>query len=279
MLAEAEILFDFDQTHREDLPECAPRVRWIQATSSGIGPFVEQMRYRERMPQTVFTTASGVHAQPLSEFCLMAMMMHVRGQGRMASQQAAARWERFAGSDLRGRTLVIVGLGAIGSELARMAHAVGLRVIGVGRTADRTRHAALPLDAYHPVSELDAVLPQAEYLALIVPHTPDTVDLIGPRQLALLPAGAVLINIGRGALVDETALLAALRTGHVGGAALDVFREEPLPPDSPFWTLPNVLVSPHSASTSDRENARLTELFIDNLGRYLAGTPLRNVLR
>ncbi len=279
LLADAEIMFDFDQTHREDLPELAPRVRWIQATSSGIGPFVEQMRYRERMPATVFTRASGVHAQPLGEFCLMAMMMHARGYAQMAGQQSERRWQRFAGTDLRDRTVVIVGLGAIGSEVARMAHAIGMRVVGVGRTADPPRELVVPLDAYHSVSVLDAVLPEAEYLVLVVPHTPDTVDLMGPRQLALLPAGAVVINIGRGALVDEAALIEALQAGHLGGAALDVFREEPLAPESPLWTLPNVLISPHSASTSDRENARLTDLFIENLGRYLAGTPLKNVLR
>ena len=113
---------------------------------------------------------------------------------------------------------------------------------------------------------------------LAAPHTPETEGAIGRAELALLPAGAVLVNVGRGALVDEPALVEALRSGHLGGAALDVFQEEPLPAQSPLWTMPNVLVSPHSASTSDRENARLTDLFCRNLRAFLAGEPLENVL-
>src|SRR5262249_49540922 len=127
-------------------------------------------------------------------------------------------------------------------------------------------------------SGLHTVLRRAEYLVLITPHTDETERMIGAEELALLPPGAVLINIGRGALIDESALIAALRSGHLGGAALDVFAEEPLPPDNPLWELPNVLISPHSGSTSDRENARLTELFCENLRRFLAGEPLLNIL-
>jgi glyoxylate/hydroxypyruvate reductase A len=122
------------------------------------------------------------------------------------------------------------------------------------------------------------MLPLAEYLVVIVPHTPETEKMIGAAELALLPKGAYFINIARGAAVDEPALIEALRSGHLSGAALDVFGVEPLPSDSPFWEMPNVLVSPHSASTSDRENRRITELFCDNLRRYLAGEPLWNVL-
>jgi len=278
LLAEADILFDFDWTHLAELPDLAPQLRWIQASSSGIGPLVAKHRYHERMPETVITRASGIHAQPLSEFCLMVMMMHARRHDLMAAQQLERRWERFAGTDLRGRTVAIVGLGAIGSELARLSSALGMRVVGVGRTPTRERYPDAVLDAYHPVGMLDAVLPEAEYLVLVVPHTPGTEQLIGAPQLARLPRGAVLINIGRGALVDEPALIASLQSGHLGGAALDVFAEEPLPADSPLWTMPNVLVSPHSASTSDRENERLVELFVENLGRWGRGEEMVNVL-
>jgi phosphoglycerate dehydrogenase-like enzyme len=278
LLAEADILFDFDWTNLEALPDLSPRVRWIQASSSGIGPLVAKHRYHERLPETVITRASGIHAQPMAEFCLMAMMMHVRRHDLMVEQQRERLWERFAGTDLRERTVVIVGLGAIGSELARLATALGMRVVGVGRSARQDRYPDAPLHAYHPVAELDAVLPEAEYLVLIAPHTPATEGLIGAAQLALLPRGAVLINIARGALVDEPALIASLQSGHLGGAALDVFAEEPLPANSPLWTMPNVLVSPHSASTSDRENERLVDLFLENLRRFRSGKELVNVL-
>ena len=278
LLAQADILFDFDRTHKDDLPAVAPRVRWIQSTSSGIGPFVQRLGYAQRMPHTLITRASGVHAQPLAEFCLMVMLMHTRRHDLMAAQQAERRWERFAGSDLQGRTLVVVGLGGVGAEVARMSAALGLKVVGVGRTPDGARYGDLPLERYVPVASLDSVLPQADFLVLIVPHTPATEGLIGAERLAALPRGAVLINIGRGDLVDEEALVEALRSGHLGGAGLDVFREEPLSETSPLWTLPNVLVSPHSASTSHRENERITDLFLDNLARFRAGEPLRNVL-
>jgi len=121
-------------------------------------------------------------------------------------------------------------------------------------------------------------LRQADVLVLMVPHTPQTEKMIGAKELAALPRGSYFINTARGAVVDEPALVEALRSGHLGGAALDVFAEEPLPPGSPLWGMPNVLISPHSASTSDRENRRITDLFCENLRRYLAGEQLQNVL-
>ena len=273
LLSQADILFDFDPTHRSDLPELAPQVRWIQATSAGIGQFIKRNGYDVRMPGTIFTTASGVHAGPLAEFCLMAILMRVKGAARMAQDQAQHRWERYAGSDLAGRTLAVIGLGKIGSAVAHLARAAGLTVIGTNTT-----FAPEKVDRFYAPERLDELLVQAEFLVLAVPHTPATEGLIGPRELALLPRGAYLINIARGAVVDEQALIAALRSGQLGGAALDVFAVEPLPSSSPLWDLPDVLISPHSASTSDRENERITDLFCDNLRRFLAGEPLRNVL-
>jgi phosphoglycerate dehydrogenase-like enzyme len=277
-LAEADILFDFDQTHLADLPELAPKVRWIQSTSSGIGPFVERMGYPQRMPDTIFTRASGVHAQPLAEFCVMVMLMFRKGLFRILRDQRRRHWERYAGTDLAERTLVVVGVGAVGTEVARMAKSLGMRVIGVDLPGFLFDPESSHLDEFRPVSELHAVLPTAEHLVLIAPHTPLTEGMIGAGELALLPEGAVLINIARGALVDEGALIQALTSGHLAGAGLDVFAEEPLPQDSPLWDIPNVLVSPHSASTSDRENGRITDLFRENLQRFLAGEPLLNAL-
>jgi phosphoglycerate dehydrogenase-like enzyme len=278
LLSQADILFDFDPGHREDLPECAPRVRWVQASSAGIGQLVRRMRYAERMPNTVFTTASGIHAVPLAEFCALAMLTFSRGLLVSLAQQREKRWERFAGSDLAGRTLGIVGVGKIGVEVARVARALRMNVVGVKRTIGRVDPAALHLHALYPPEQLHELLRQSEFLVLATPHTDATERLIGAHELAALPRGAVVINIGRGAVLDEAALVAALQSGHLGGAALDVFETEPLPPASPLWAMPNVLVSPHSGSTSDRENARLTDLFCENIRRYVAGAPLLNVL-
>ena len=274
-LTRADILYDFDRTHLEDLPDVAPRVRWIQATSAGIGRLVRRMRYAERMPSTIFTTASGVHARPLAEWVLMCLLGHVRGLLHSVEAQRSRRWERYAGTDLEGRSLLIVGYGRIGAAIGRAAHAFGLRVVGVRRNPGKPSPLA---HAIHGPDALADLLEKTDFLVLAAPDTDETTALIGAEELARLPEHAALVNVGRGSLVDETALVAALRAGSIAAAYLDVFATEPLPVESPLWSMPNVLVSPHSASTSDRENGRLTELFIDNLGRWRQGRPLRNVL-
>jgi glyoxylate/hydroxypyruvate reductase A len=278
LLAEAEILFDFDRTHLEDLPEWAPSLRWIQATSAGIGQRVAVHRYAERMPDVVFTTASGVHAIPLAEYAMMSILMFRKKIPEMLAGQAKRVWEPFASTDLTGRSLTIVGMGAIGREVARVGSAFGMRGVGVKRTVAGVDASSLHLEFLHPFDQLHAALDGAEHLVLAAPHTPETEGLIGAPELSRLAPGAIVVNVGRGALMDEAALVDALCSGHVGGAALDVFREEPLPPDSPFWTMRNVFVCSHSAGTSDRENDRIMDIFCENLSRYLAGEPLLNVL-
>lgn len=274
LLRQADIIFDFDFGNRQELPDLVPQVLWIQATCAGIGEFIQRRGYAVRLPHTVFTTAGGVHARPLAEFCLMAMLMHAKGALHMMREQRARHWERYAGTDLEGRTVALVGLGNLGAAVARLARAFGMPVLGTSRTG----RGADQVDRYFPFARLHEMLPLAEYLVVAVPHTPATEGMIGAAELALLPPDAFFINIARGRVVDEPSLIAALQSGRLGGAALDVFASEPLPDESPLWRMPNVLVSPHSASNSDRENARLTDLFCDNLRRFLDGRPLRNVL-
>ncbi len=273
LLADAEIMFDFDYTHREDLPDLAPNLRWLQASSAGIGQFVKRMGYGDRMPDATFTTASGVHARPLAEFCMMALLVHYKRLTHIMADQARRHWERYAATDLEGRTLAVVGLGNVGEMVAQMAKGLGMRTIGT-----RARGTSDAVDQFFLPEQLHTMLAEADVVVLIVPHTPTTDQMIDAAALAAMKPGAYLINIARGAVIDEDALIAALQSGHLGGAALDVFATEPLPTERPLWKMPNVLVSPHSASTSDRENARLTAIFCDNLRRYLAGEPLRNVL-
>ncbi len=273
LLAQADILFDFDPTHRPDLPDVAPKVRWVQSTSAGIGQLVRANNYDTRMPHTLFTTASGVHARPLAEFVVMTILMHYKGALRMLDAQRRRHWERYAGTDLEGRTVAIIGLGRVGTEIARLCRAMGITVIGADLTSPPGA-----VDRYYEPSRLDIMLPQADVLVLMVPHTPQTEKMISRKEFALLPRGAYFINTARGAVVDEPALVEALQSGHLSGAALDVFAEEPLSPSSPLWGMPHVVVSPHSASTSDRENGRITALFCENLKRFLSSEPLRNVL-
>lgn len=278
LLASATILFDFDATHVADLPERAPRLRWVQATSAGIGHFVRRNGYAERMPDTVFTTASGVHARPLAEFAAMSILAHARRLHHLIEAQRARRWERFAGTDVAGRTVLVVGYGAIGQEVGRVCRALDMTVLGVKRRPYRVAPASVHADELHGPGALPDLWHRAEYLVLTAPHTDETEGLVGADELDALPPGAVLINVGRGVLVDEAALVASLRSRHLDAAFLDVFREEPLPADSPLWDMPGVLVSPHSASTSDRENRRIVDLFCENLRRWRAGEELLNVL-
>lgn len=278
LLGRAEIIFDFDQTHLDDLPELAVSAKWLQTSSSGVARFIADRGYDRRMPKTIFTNAAGIHAQPLAEFCFMVMTIFNKGFLRLMDEQKAKRWERYAGLDLSSRTLVIVGLGKVGQELARLAKQFRMNVIGVKRSTQNANLEALHVDALFAPKDLHAVLPKAEYLVLIAPHTPETERMMGVQEFALMPEGAVLINIGRGALVDEPALIQSLNSGHLAGAGLDVFETEPLPEQSPFWEMPNVIVSPHSASTTGNENQLITDLFCQNLALYLAGKPLINVV-
>jgi phosphoglycerate dehydrogenase-like enzyme len=273
LLGKADIIFDFDYSHRADLPDLASNLRWLQSTSAGIGQFIKRYGYDTRLPNTVFTTASGVHARPLAEYVVMAMLSHYKNLFQIMDQQKSFRWQRLAGTDLEGRTIAVVGLGSIGSEVARMARALGMKTVGTDIYPNLES-----VDQFYPLENFREMLPLADVVVLSVPHTPDTEKMIGAKEFAAMQKGAYFINIARGAVVDEPELINALESGHLAGAALDVFAVEPLPAESPLWSMPSVLVSPHSVSTTDRENLRLTELFCDNMQRYLNDEPLRNVL-
>ncbi len=274
LLASADILFDFDRSHLEDLPDIARNLKWIQATSAGIGQFVRSKGYADRT-NWIFTTASGVHIRPLAEFVIMSMLIFTKDYFRVQDQQAKKVWIYFTANELRDYTLGIVGLGKIGREVARAAKSFDMKVVGTRRNPQGTLQ---NVDELYPPSELSAVLRQSNFLCITAPHTDETANMIGANELAQLPDKAILINISRGAVVDEAALIEALRSGKLLGASLDVFAHEPLPPESPLWTMPRVIISPHSASNGVNENKRLVELFCENLKRYSAGKPLLNVL-
>ncbi len=276
LLARCEVLFGLDPSHYDDLLQLAPRLRWIQSTSAGVGQRVMSMGLTEA--NIVFTTASGIHATALAEFCSMAMLMFVKDAFRMADYKGRKHWQRYAGSKLYGKTLAVLGLGSIGREVARLGRCFGMRAIGAKRTTEGTDPDSLGVDALYAWTDMQPMLAEADFVVISCPHTPETKGLIGKVELAALKPGAVLINIARGAIVDEPALIRSLRSGHLRGAALDVTQHEPLPAGSPLWDMPNVLISPHSGSNVDSENRILTTLFCENLRRYLAGQSLLNVL-
>lgn len=276
LLDSAQIMFDFGPTSLAAQLPGRPRLRWIQATSAGVGQFAERCGLTRS--DVVVTTASGVHARPIAEFALMAMLMFVKNAFKVADDQREHRWQRYAGEEIAGKTVVIVGVGRIGREIARLVRALDARVLGTVRSvADRDAE-DLFLEALYPNERLEDLLPLADFVVLCTPHTAETNGLLTSQRLALFKPDAVLINVARGAIVDESALIEALRAGRLRGAALDVFEREPLPSDSPLWDMPNVIISPHSASTSVAENRKIIDLFTDNIHRYLDSRPLRNVL-
>ncbi|MGC8473002.1 MAG: D-2-hydroxyacid dehydrogenase [Candidatus Dormibacteria bacterium] len=278
LLSRAEVMFDFGPPPLHTELAHLPKLRWIQATSAGVGQFVRRVGL-DRTAKVVVTTARGVHGRALAEFAIFAMIYFNRDLPEILADQRLHQWARRSGRLVAGQEVVIVGLGSIGREVATLARALGARTTGVVRSLEGRTAASSGVDRLLEVGELESALPEADFLVLAMPHTDETEGLISGARLSLLPQSAVVVNLARGTVVDEEALTSALRDGRLRGAALDVFREEPLPPGSPLWDLANVLVTPHSMSTVDGENQLLAQLFSENLERYRHGAELLNVLR
>jgi phosphoglycerate dehydrogenase-like enzyme len=266
-----------------DLPSAAelavmPKLRWIQTTSTGVGQAVAKLGLIDS--PIIVTTARGVHAQPLAEFVFMALLAHFRQLDYLRAEQRAHRWLRVCGQEIAGRVLVILGAGDLARGSARIAKALDMHVIAIARNPAQSRDHGALFDEVLPVSALHQALGRADAAVLTVPHTPETERMIDAAAIAAMKPGIALVNIARGQVVDEIAMIDALRRGHIGFAALDVTEVEPLPAESPLWDMPNVLISPHSASTVDGENGRITDIFLHNLGLWLEGRPeaMRNLL-
>lgn len=270
-LRRAEILWDFPIRSLQDagLQDVAPGVRWVQTTSSGVGQLIANLGLQDS--DLLVTTASGIHANPLAEYVFMVLLNQAKDLELIRRGQQERTWDRYCTDELDGKTLAIVGAGRIGRRVAAIGRAFGMRTLAAARTVSPTRAAELGVDDLYAPSQLHEMLSQADAVVLCVPHTPETENTIDAAALEAMKDGVTLINIARGPVVDDDALLAALGSGKVGFAALDVFRTEPLPPDSPYWSLPNVMVSPHSASTSYSENRKITDIFCHNLACYLDG--------
>jgi len=272
LLKSADVMFDFDWDQPALMPTRCPNLRWVQATSAGIGEVVAEAGLADA--PFAITTAAGVHAVPLAEFVVAGALYLIKNFPLLELRKRERVWERFSGGELSGRSAAIVGLGAVGRQVGLTLHHLGVEVTGVSRRAGIETPPGF--STVIPIGHLDDAINGVDLLVVSCPLTRETRGLVGARELALLKAGAIVTNIGRGPVIEEKALLEAIEKGHLGGAVLDVFDREPLPSDSPFWELPNVVVSPHSASTVANENIRLVDLFIDNLRRFLDGESLVN---
>jgi phosphoglycerate dehydrogenase-like enzyme len=276
-LADAEIVVA--QGLSDDELAAAPRLRWLSSWAAG----VERAARPALLARGIaLTSASGVHGPNIAEQLLAMILMFTRALPRLHRAQLARRWERNFASradgpgELTGKTVLIVGLGRIGEALAARARPFGVRLVAVKHDPSTRHDAGVAVDELVGMAALDDVLGRADHVCLTVPLTPDTQHLIDARRLALLRPTAYLYNISRGPVIDQAALVEALRAGRLAGAGLDVFEHEPLPDDSPLWDLDNVILTPHTAGFTPHYFERAAALFADNLDRYLSGQPLRN---
>jgi len=282
LLGRAEVVFGIPGSSAQGLVDAVhegPALRWVQARNAGAGQQVAQALELDRaaVERVAVTTASGVHAGPLAEFTLMGLLVFAKRLPRMQRDKARRYWppQEQPSGELRGQTVLVVGAGAIGTEIARLAKAFGMTVLAVKRdVSEPVEH----VDELHPIERLHELAGRADAIASVLPGTDATRGLIDAGVFAAAKPGAVFVNVGRGTAVEEDALVDALRDGTLAGAALDVFVEEPLPDDSPLWDLENVIVAPHGVALVEAEEPRIVDLFIDNLRRHRAGEPLRNAL-
>jgi phosphoglycerate dehydrogenase-like enzyme len=279
-LAVADILWDFPPASADGSGglSLAPNVKWVQTTSSGVGQMVKALGLQDS--DLLITTARGIHAWPLADFVFLGLLSHYKQRRYLELEQRAHRWQRYCGDGLAGKTLGVVGAGGVGRQVMAVGRAFGMLIIALAPSGSSKTAGQLGADEVFPPSRLHDMLAITDALVLSVPHTPDTEGMIGRAALAALKPGAVLVNVARGQIVDEDALIQALESGHVAFAALDVFAVEPLPGSSPLWDMPNVLISPHSASTVAGENGMIADIFCHNRQCYVDGRldEMRKVL-
>lgn len=248
-----------------------PHLRWVHSISAG----VDHLLFPElRDSDILLTNASGVFSIPIAETVMAYILAVVKRLPEFWARQREHRWEKLPLRELRGLTVGIVGLGDIGTEVARLCRAFGMHVLGLRRHPTPSDVA----DEVLPPDRRDELLSRSDFVVIAVPLTAKTRGMIGKAELAAMKADAWLINISRGAIVQEEALVEALRKGRIGGACLDVFAEEPLPAENPLWDMPNVLITPHQSWSSPHIEEREVDLFLENLRRYVAGEPLLNVV-
>lgn len=259
----------------------APRLAWVHSATSGVE---RALTPASRARDLVVTNARGVFSRPIAEYVLMMILAVSRRLPQLLELQRERTWQPLEGMELRDVTVGVVGLGSMGRAVADLATAFGCRVIGVRRHADEVGPLLtddgreVHLERVGGPGTLPELLGESDFIVLAAPLTPETRGLMDEGTLAMVKPGSWLINVARGGLVDERALLRALRDGPLGGAVLDTFHDEPLPPMSSFYDLPNVIVTPHTAWSSTRVLDRSVELFCDNLRRFAAGEPLLNVV-
>lgn len=291
LLGELDVLYTW---HRDILPQPgeAPRLRWVQLHSAGLDHIADHPLLTGG--DVTFTTASGIHAIQIAEYVFTQLLAFAHHIPRMFEDKAdhrwtKGRWDRYVPDELYGKTLGIVGYGQIGRRIAQIAQTFGMRVLAIKRNVRQLTSEGFTLlgigdpegdipDRIYPPLALKPFLKECDHVVLTAPLTTNTRHLIDADAIAAMQPHAVLVNVARGQVIDEQALIEALKEEKIAAAALDVFEEEPLLPESPLWELPNVILSPHVAGFTPRYDERATDLFAENLRRFVAGEPLLNVV-
>jgi phosphoglycerate dehydrogenase-like enzyme len=272
LLAGAEIIYGFGLP--SEVIKRSPKLKWIQTTSAGVDRYLTDDL---RKSHVILTNVRGMHAVTIGEFVLGEMLMFAKGAPHCFQQKQMKQWKPFMPTGLHSKTVGIVGFGGIGGEIARLSKSFGMKVLATHRSArgsDRARY----VDTIYPLDGLATLLGQSDFVVLALPLTHETTGLIGEPQLRSMKPAAYLINISRGKIIDESALVRALEEAWIAGAGLDVFATEPLPADSRLWEVPNLIYSPHIAGGMDHYTEQATAIFCENLKRYIAGKRLLKVV-
>ncbi len=257
-----------------DLMLKAPNFKWLQQWGAGADWLLKHPELAQK--DFTLTNVSGIHEIPIGEQIMAYLLAFARGFPQSVRAQVASTWSQQSKTfELAGKTMLLLGTGAIGAYTAKLAEAFGVEVVGVRRSPEKSVEHIGEMVA---LADLHTALPDADFVALTLPLTNDTRHIIGEAELKLMKASAILVNIGRGGLIDEPALVRALQNGTIAGAGLDVFETEPLPQDSPLWKLENVIITPHMAGDTPHYDGRALEIFLNNLRRYVKGEPLTHVV-
>ncbi len=247
------------------------KLRWVQALTAGVEGW---LALPDLPPNLALSSARGTHRESMAENIFGALFHLTKPYAAIVQDQKQSKWVRRVATPLAGQTLGILGLGAIGQQVAHIADTIGMRVIGTKRRAESLPH----LDTVLPPERTDDVLAQSDFVLLLLPATPDTENFINAQRLAHMKPTAWLLNFGRGHLIADADLIAAVKAKRIAGAVLDVFRQEPLPSDHPFWTTEGVIVLPHIGGGHPQRDTAVAKLFVDNLRRFLDGEPLKEVV-
>jgi phosphoglycerate dehydrogenase-like enzyme len=276
LMADAEVILNgnFSAQPFRSLFPLATKLRWVHSLSAGVESVLSPQMVASKVP---LTNARGVFKESLAEFGIAAMLFFAKDLRRMLRNQAAARWEQFDVDMLEGATLGVVGYGEIGRATAKLAHAFGMKIIALRRRTSLSEKDPI-LDATYSPAQLGDLMAASDYVLIAAPNTPETEGMVNAAAIARMKPTAVILNVGRGPVIEERALLEALESKRIRGAGLDVFETEPLPSDSPFYRLENVLLSPHCADHTAGWVEKAMHKFVENYKLFEAGEPLTNLV-